>query len=261
MLGKTHRAGGALSAVLVTQFMATNQYLTDEINMLSKFLIVYPFVLWSCTASDLDLGADCIPTDDPVSVMVNRGLHFFNKQYDLYKLKVEKFGGSRRLLAILKLLRCSHRSWQTHSDLTLGLLIAVLWRLLSANTSGGLSMNQYILALALTGIVVGMISHLLLDMLNPDGIKSVVLSLFRYICIRLVRIISGSRRKVEFKFVAIHLVPRNPFFDTTTNTEYERFIQSVTRVTTYLYMASLVVIYCVNSGTFNRLIRIVINLI
>lgn len=234
MMGKTHKAGGALGAVLAIQFVASNPYVTGDMGIVSKFLVTYPWTLMACTWSDLDLDWSCVEDKNPLNLAIYKMLHIFNGAYD----RCENSDCSKRKKFILRILKCSHRSWQTHSDLTLVLLLLML----KSVTSGGIlsklitQMDCYVISLALTGILIGVISHLFLDMLNPEGIKCILFTVVYAVYLKI-----RYKNLEKFKFIPLKLVPNSSKFNA--DTDYGKFIGSVLRTTSYLYALSLALIY------------------
>ena len=127
MTGKTHRAGGFLCSVVGFALLRENNLLLPNVNEGLQWLMMYPFCMWGSVASDLDHHWQSCPMKDPPSYVVNKLLHLTAPvQKSLEKAGDKKSG----VYKVAKTFNASHRSWQTHSDLTLfvmiGLLIAVL---------------------------------------------------------------------------------------------------------------------------------------
>lgn len=145
MQGKTHRQGGVLVALVAFQYMKAKGLLIPNTNEYVQLLVMYPFALWGSIAPDLDHGKQSIPARDPVSV----GIH-----------------------KILELTQAKHRSWQTHSIAVTGgillMMYALLKRFLITHTT--FAIEGVILQLILYGIIFGVASHLLLDLITPAGI-------------------------------------------------------------------------------------------
>lgn len=160
MTGKTHRVGGMFCALAGYYLLADKGLLMENVEPLTQLLVIYPFAIYGSTVSDLDHNWNSAPSKDVVSYTINKGLHLTSKLHEK-----EKFP----LWAIFD---ASHRSWQTHSDLFLAIVIIAMYELLSATTQ---TIDYAILRLVFTGLILGIISHLVLDMLTPEGIWSVVL--------------------------------------------------------------------------------------
>lgn len=177
MLGKTHKAGGALAMLVAFHYMYNNGMLTDTIHPLIQLLVMYPASSWGSTAPDLDLGENAIPDKTPVSYLVHKVLH---------------------------LMPLKHRSWQTHSLLAAGSFIALLfvgvWYI---STYGIFNLNAVsltILQLLLMGLTVGLASHLVLDMFTRRGIP----------------LLPPIKSKGKEKTIWLRLVPNIEFFGTGT---------------------------------------------
>lgn len=192
MQGKTHRIGGALSALLGFTILESNGMLLPNVNPFIQLTIIYPFALYGSIMSDLDHGDQSIPAKDPISVGINKVLHLTSG--------IRKKSG--KSIPILNIFDAKHRSWQTHSALFLFLFIGLWVWLLS---SGGFVPNAAItmdavslsiIKLVLTGLLLGLISHLLLDAITPEGIWFLIPTIIR-------------RKKVSFR-----LVPKTKFFAT-----------------------------------------------
>ena len=91
--------------------------------------------------------------------------------------------------------------------------------------SGVSSASGIIMKLVFTGFILGIISHLVLDMLTPEGIWSIVLT---------------SVAKV-FKIKApekIHLVPKSKFF--ATGGSWEKFVRWAMWVISFILLARII---------------------
>lgn len=148
-MGRTHKAGGCL-AMLATYCYLQSRGFMPEIHPLVQLLIMYPAASWGSTMPDLDQSFNSLPEKTPVSIAVNKLLY-------LGKVK--------------------HRSWQTHSILTMGLLIFVLLSLVFLSGKyawfGIDEQSCKILYLLVLGLAVGIGSHLLLDLMTYEGIQLV----------------------------------------------------------------------------------------
>lgn len=201
MQGKTHRIGGALSALIGYTVLESNGMLLPNVSPLLQLTVIYPFALYGSVMSDLDHGYQSIPAKDPISVGINKVLHL--------STGIRKKTGKN--IPILNLFDAKHRSWQTHSLLWLLLLIGLwLWLMLSGQSidTGKITMDvvsMSILKLVLTGLLLGLISHLLLDTITPEGIWFIIPSII-------------MRKKVTFS-----LVPKKKFF--ATGGPWERLIE------------------------------------
>lgn len=183
MEGRTHRVGGALCTLLGYSILEARGMLSTEVSPLLQLTLVYPFALYGSVFSDLDHSWQSAPAKDAFSFVVNKVLHLTTRIRKQTRAK-------GKLLGVFD---ARHRSWQTHSVAFLLLLLLISWVVLSGNLPGS---DGVILELVATGFIFGVVSHLFLDMLTPDGIWLISLSLIR-----------GKR-------VTLSLVPRSKFFST-----------------------------------------------
>lgn len=146
MLGKTHRAGGTFAMLLTFTVMKQKGLLLPEVNDFVQLAMMYPLCSWGSIAPDLDHGKDSIPDKDLVSILINK---------------------------LLRLSGAKHRSWQTHCILFTGGLLFILFMLLHLGDlylSGADSLDWKIIRMLLTGLSVGITSHLILDMFSTAGV-------------------------------------------------------------------------------------------
>ena len=165
MQGTTHRAGGMAFALVGFEVLNHHDLLLPDVNPLLQLAIFYPIAQWASTIPDLDHHWGATPFKTPVT----RILHFF-----------------------LHLTRPKHRSWQTHSVLVTGGLMLLLYMLdfYGQALYPDLSYIDWVLIQLMTiGFILGLTSHLFLDLINPSGIH----------------LIPGMK---------IHLVPKTHFFAT-----------------------------------------------
>ena len=169
MTGKTHRAGGFLCSVVGFALLKENGLLLPNVNEGLQWLMMYPFCMWGSVASDLDHHWMSSPMKDPPSYVVNKLLHATAPlQKALDKTGDKKSG----LYKFAKTFNASHRSWQTHSDLTLILMFMLLLAVL--NNSFGLgAVDALLLRIVMMGVSLGVIAHFILDMLTTEGVTSV----------------------------------------------------------------------------------------
>lgn len=271
MTYKTHKAGGALCAVVGMQIMSKNNVDIEDIAPLIQFMIIYPFSLWGSMLNDLDHDWSNVADKNPVNFVINRTIRVFNSVKSKYD-KVSDTTGismSKGKEKVLKTLSAGHRSWQTHSDLTI-ILLLVLIRL----TTRKLWIFQdikgvEILTLILTGVLIGSLSHLILDMLTPSGINSVVLtlirSLWRFVFKRIKKfrvikliynvMIQGQERDkgLNTSLVKIRLVPKSSLF--VTGSSYEAFVHRVLVIATYIYITIIVILRFIDLDSIFNLLR------
>lgn len=146
MLGKTHRAGGTLFAMVGFEVMRTRGVLLPDVNPLIQLLVMYPVAQWGSTLPDLDHHWASVGAKTPV----NRAVHF-----------------------LLHLTKPKHRSWQTHSILVTGGILFLIYSLVKLGDMFWLTASEtdwIILRLLTIGLILGVVSHLILDFINPSGI-------------------------------------------------------------------------------------------
>ena len=190
MTGKTHRVGGMLCVLGGFTYLESKGLLLRNVNPILQLTVMYPFALYGSIVSDLDHNANSIPSKDIVSVAINRVLHLTSGLN-------ESTGGKNKMFSILD---AKHRSWQTHSDLFLIILMYALYQMVMETKLA--TVESVIWSLVGMGFILGVISHLILDMITPEGIWSFVL----------VGIGKVTGNKVIPK--KIRLVPDSKFFST-----------------------------------------------
>lgn len=163
MTGKTHRVGGMLCVLGGFSYLESKGLLLRGVNPILQLTVMYPFALYGSIVSDLDHNANSIPSKDIVSVAINKVLHLTSMINDV----------SGNKTGISSILDAKHRSWQTHSDLFLVALLYALYGLISQSKLA--TAESVIISLVGMGFVLGVISHLVLDMLTPEGVWSIVL--------------------------------------------------------------------------------------
>lgn len=183
MEGKTHRLGGVLCTLIGYSVLDSKGMLSSDVSPLLQLAVVYPFALYGSVFSDLDHNWQSAPAKDPFSFVVNSMLHLTT----WLRRKTNAKG------SVLSVFDAKHRSWQTHSDMFLLLLIVAFVSVMHSSMSG---ISGVIFSLISIGFITGVVSHLILDMLTPEGIWFIVPSLFK-----------GRR-------VTLSLVPRTRFFST-----------------------------------------------
>lgn len=190
MTGKTHRVGGMLCVLGGFTYLESKGLLLRNVNPLLQLTVMYPFALYGSIVSDLDHNANSIPSKDIVSVAVNRVLHLTSGLN-------ESTGGRNKVFGILD---AKHRSWQTHSDLFLVALMYALYQMVMETKLA--TVESVIWSLVGMGFILGVISHLVLDMITPEGIWSILL----------VGVGRVTGNKVMPK--KLRLVPDSKFFST-----------------------------------------------
>lgn len=190
MTGKTHRVGGMLCVLGGFTYLESKGLLLRNVNPLLQLTVMYPFALYGSIVSDLDHNANSIPSKDIVSVVINRVLHLTSGLN-------ESTGGRNKMFGLLD---AKHRSWQTHSDLFLVALMYALYQMVIETKLA--TVESVIWSLVGMGFILGVISHLVLDMITPEGIWSFIL----------VGISKVTGKKLIPK--KLRLVPDSKFFST-----------------------------------------------
>lgn len=202
MEGKTHRIGGtvgALAGYLVLQ-KSGNLQSAEIVNPALQLIIIYSSGIYGGVWNDNDHHWQSSPLNDPISRVQNIVLHLANEPFkNLDKTLSAKQKRTSFKYKLLDFLKCTHRSWQTHSEVTL-LALWGLW--VSAYTLGVTTTVDLVLWwLMLVGFAWGVFSHLLLDMLTTEGI--------RFACGVFSNIFFGTRLPET-----IRLVPKSNAFKT-----------------------------------------------
>lgn len=233
MLGKTHRMGGAVAALGGYTLLKHNGHLVSDIAPLIQLAVIYPFAMWGSIAPDLDHHADSIPAKDPVSKLVHKVLHAFNKPADkiddtlgLFKHKTSPFQ------KLIKALKCTHRAWQTHSEVT----AILLWYIYMYVVGQPTSVENTVVTLVLTGLILGILSHIVLDMFTTAGVPTVLGRVFSKV--------------LPFNIRNIRLVPKSSIF--ATGTLYETYVY---RLLSFTATALLIYIIFEQFGWLELILR------
>lgn len=232
MTGATHRAGGAVISVVGFMMLKQHGLLLPNVNEGVQLLVMYPFAMWGSVASDLDHHWESCPAKDAPSWCINKVLHLGTP----VRKARESIGGTKGAgYKALGIFDASHRSWQTHSDLTLGAILWLLWSVLSGKIGSNFSaVDVSILSLVLTGISLGVIAHLILDLLTPQGIWS---TLF----VAVNKILSlVLHKEVTLLPEKLHLVPNLKFF--ATGGSWEVAIGRLLKIATIISVVYLLVL-------------------
>lgn len=222
MTGGTHKAGGMLMSIVGFALLKNNNLLAQDVNLGLQWLIIYPFCMWGSVASDLDHNPNAIPMKDYPSKLVNKALHITKPIEDVTEGNKKSF-----LYKVARFFNARHRSWQTHSDLTLGVMIFLLYNLLTVQTLGSLSITDLvILRLTLMGVCIGVLAHFLLDIITPEGIWLSGCCIFNKLI----------RHKILPE--KLHLVPKGHSFFATGG-KWEMFIRKVLQIGTWIALVWL----------------------
>lgn len=231
MTGDTHKAGGMFVSVVGFYLLKKNGLLLQNANEGLQWLMMYSFTMWGSIASDLDHNKHAIPSKDIPSRAVNTVLHItepIKRSMEKHKSKAEL--KKSVVYNVANTLCAKHRSWQTHSDLTLFILLFLL-NMLFHNSSLGVLDHSFLLII-LMGVSLGVIAHLFLDILTPEGIW-----LIGFKVLNIIRLHFNPRaKKLPEK---LRLVPKAHFF--ATGESWEEFVQKVLKVLTVLSIIYLVI--------------------
>lgn len=224
MTGATHRAGGMLVSIVGFAILRQKGLLLPGVNEAVQWLVMYPFTMWGSVASDLDHHWDSCPQKDIPSRAVNAVLHITKP----FKKAFDKTGMSKNnpVYKLVDFFNASHRSWQTHSDLTLFAMLYLLYKVFTGSIGGLSQVDSAIITLVLTGICLGVVAHFILDSLTPEGIWLVVPMLINWLL---------SKVKLKIKLPQkLHFVPKAAFF--ATGGSWEQFVQKVLKICTVLVL-------------------------
>lgn len=203
MTGKTHRVGGMVCCLGGYALLEKNGMLLSNVSPLLQLAVMYPFAIYGSIVSDLDHNWHSSPSKDIVSFGINKVLHLTSDIRD-------RMGEKSTSYKMLGLFDSRHRSWQTHSDMFLLAMFYIAWVMLSGSVN---SADQVLLRLIFSGLILGVISHLLLDMLTPEGIWS------------FITMAIGRLFKIKHVPEKISFVPDNKFFRT--GGTWENLVRSI----------------------------------
>lgn len=220
MTGKTHRVGGMLSCLGGYALLKDSGMLLSDVSPLLQLTVMYPFAIYGSTVSDLDHHWQSSPSKDIVSFGINKALHLSTKVRS-------RLNNRSVLYKSLGLFDAKHRSWQTHSDLFLLIMVFISFILLSGGVT---SADQVLIRLVSMGLILGIISHLLLDMLTPEGVWSVFLTTLSKLT---------DSRMIPHK---IHFVPNKEFFRT--GGPWENLVRSAMWVGCVLLVLWIIYLEC-----------------
>lgn len=171
MEGKTHRIGGTVCAMAGFVTLKDSGYLlsSELISPALQFLVIYTAGIYGGMWPDNDHHWESSPLKDPASWLQNKVMHIANAPYKRLDEKMSSKQKKRSMLyKTLKFMRCIHRSWQTHSEFT---LLMILWLMMSPTLLGFTGRFDSVLwLLIVTGFGLGVISHIILDMLTTEGV-------------------------------------------------------------------------------------------
>lgn len=234
MTGGTHRAGGMLVSILGFAYLRHKGLLLPDVNQGVQWLIMYPFCMWGSVASDLDHHKDAIPVRDYPSRAINTVLHLAEKPFKALDEKLtDKQKKTNILYNLCGVFYARHRSWQTHSDLTLFVILWLLYMVTSGKVSQFGAIDVAVTSLVLTGISMGIIAHFILDILTPDGVYCFLWTLFRAVVMKLFPKVKLYKR--------FHLVPHKEYF--ATGGAWEAHVRKFLGLTTKLALLWIVWVF------------------
>lgn len=222
MTGETHQQGGVLVSVIGFSMLQKHGLLFSDVNVGIQWLMLYPFVLYGSIAPDLDHHWGSCPDHGLPSLAINKVLHAGRKSCK--KMEETMTAKERKNSSFYKfcsIFYAKHRSWQTHSDLFFFILLGFLMLLLNGKFTSLSAGDSLFLRIMLTGFTMGVMSHLVLDMMTTDGIHCLLF--------KAVNKLSKGKLKLPEK---LRLVPKWGMFST--DTKWESFVQVLLKVGTAL---------------------------
>lgn len=207
MTGKTHKSGGMLMSLVGFILLKNNNMLLGDVYEVLQWLVMYPFCIWGSMANDLDKNWLACPSKDYPSRVIHSLLHITSPiQSSMDRVMTERQKRDSFIYRLVYTLNAHHRSWQTHSDITIILIYLVLRFLMSGKLDNLGAVNITILILVTTGVSMGLVEHILLDILTPEGMKLVIFSVIN----KMLRLINSPILLPE----VFRLVPKNTNFAT-----------------------------------------------
>lgn len=233
MTGKTHRVGGMLGGLVGFSILKSKGLLAEDIAEPLQLVFIYASSMYGSTLSDMDKNWSSCPSKDVFSWVVYRILHLTTpiRKWLLSggKLKKKVYELTKGLLDFFD---AKHRSWQTHSDLTMIGIIYLL--IILPSISIGSWLDRVLLTIVGEGVLFGVLSHLFLDMITTDGIWSFILAPLRW----LVGKGEGKKNGTKDYLFRLRLVPDKKFFSTdSSDSPWERvcrFLMYVTIVVVFI---------------------------
>lgn len=171
MQGKTHRLGGVVATFSGYIVLQQNDLLIPGVSPLLQLAVIYPFAQYGATVSDMDHHWGSVPSRDIFSKGLHTILHLGKKPREAIERVRGKRGAEKSIMYnLLGLFAPDHRSWQTHSDLTIVMVAMGLWLSVFSDWALFAGTDAIIVQLILVGIGFGILAHLILDGLTPEGI-------------------------------------------------------------------------------------------
>lgn len=228
MQGKTHNVGGIVAGLGTYIVLRENNLLpaSEVVNPLLQLIMMYPAAIWGATAPDQDHGYTSIPMRDPLSYLLWFILHIPNMIYNNMDKARQRLGLRKKsvLQRFVGIFRCNHRSYQTHSDITILFLIWLVTKVV-LKLDPNVPQNTLIILIG-SGMLVGFLSHVFLDLCTTDGIPSIILMVLT----------SWLPKKLRIR--KISLVFGSSFFST--DSLYEKYVRKLLNKVSYLMMTYIV---------------------
>lgn len=186
MQGGTHKLGGAVAMLGMFEYLRLSGQTLEGVNPLVQLAIMYPASTFGALFPDIDHHEGANPVNTPAGEFFHKMIHLPDK---IARKTNRNSKGKPRSKWVEKLFVIKHRAWQTHSILFTGGITFTLWSMFSNLQQHNPDFNVTVLFLMISGFAIGLLSHIILDMLTPSGV---------YL----------------FMFKKIKLVPSNSFFST-----------------------------------------------
>lgn len=254
MVEKTHKAGGTLLAVVGLQIMSKHNLLIEDINPALQFIVEYPFVIWGSIAPDFDRDWEGIGNKNFINYYINKILRLFNPIYDKYSEdKCRGVKVNARKFKIAKMLSCRHRSWQTHSDISFIILVLTYIGMIKGSLflSKVETNDSKLILLCYTGVIIGILSHYILDALTRDGLDLIIPTIVRNFIRKKLKM-GRKEKKVKFR-----LVPNSELFSCGDFKGYEGKVYSIVVTATYTYITLFGIIQIIGIENILELLRLV----
>lgn len=231
MTGDTHKAGGMLCAVAGFLLLKQQGLLLSNVNELVQLGVLYPFAMWGSTLPDTDHDWSSCPNKGVPNYLINKLLHITTPVYRRLDETLPSHLKRGLGFRLAKLLSANHRSWQTHSDLTLVAVIYLLFKVMSGGIGTGAvdSVDTAIITLMLAGVGMGVVAHFVLDMLTPQGIW------FTF------GVLVNKLAKRHILPVKLRVVPSSPLFSTGSN--WEMLVCKLVKIATVVAVAIFLLTY------------------
>lgn len=223
MTGKTHRVGGMLGGLVGFSLLKSQGMLVSGVSEPLQLVMMYASSMYGSILSDMDHEWESCPTHDAMSWVLWKVLHlttpirrFLSKGGKIRKWLYKK------LKLPLEFFDSKHRSWQTHSDLV---LLLIVWLTVNLPKKIGTSIDGMLITIIGEGILFGLISHLFLDMLTTDGIWSFLLAPLKLL-------MPVDKKDIKEHLVRLSLVPKDVKFFTTkdSNSPWEKVCRWIMNV-------------------------------